>query len=714
MGMCCQSEHGIVFSYQLLFLHPVLFWRRPKLRNTSLILIFVSMAGYDLIILPSAVNAPDFWRISFYITAGIATLWCFTVMMKFIDRIHRESKKLRRTEDKLKSYVNYFKESPLPFVRISGEGTVNLINDAAKTAFGFDAEKGWTPPMGTSGFLMNSLKNNSSEQFVTQVESKYYRMLFQPNADRNMVNIYGEDVTESEKTRKQVEALNNAIDHDIDAVAVFTKDWKFNYANKACKNLLEIHPFNTLKDESLFNFVSSQRFTADILPAFEKDFTWTGEMDVTGKEGKSTPVYASFSRVPGGEVIAHIKDNTQRKEYEKKLRDAKDKAEQAARAKSEFLATMSHEIRTPMNGVLGMATLLADTKLTNLQKEYLDTITHSGENLMNIINEILDFSKIEAGKMELDIHPFSLEKLLKNIIQLHSHRASSKNNQLVCKKAGNLPTHITGDYSKITQILNNLLSNALKFTVNGTIKLEVTGKQQENGKHKIEFKVQDTGIGIQEDKLKSLFQPFQQGDSSTTRKYGGTGLGLAICKNLANLMSGDIQVSSTVGKGSEFIFTLQVESACEIEIKDKEETERIFEAELSDSYPLNILVAEDNFINQKLAEQVLAKMGYNIALASNGLEAVEKCKTSSFDLIFMDIHMPEMDGIQATQNILAENHEVRIVALTANVVNESKKECEDAGMTGFIHKPFKIEEIQNAIVETAIAKAKKQANTNEK
>ncbi|MEO0404844.1 MAG: response regulator, partial [Bacteroidota bacterium] len=230
----------------------------------------------------------------------------------------------------------------------------------------------------------------------------------------------------------------------------------------------------------------------------------------------------------------------------------------------------------------------------------------------------------------------------------------------------------------------------------------------ENQRCKLTFKVEDTGIGISEEKLESLFNPFSQVDSSTTRKFGGTGLGLAICKQLAELMGGEMNVSSKEGQGSIFSFFL------EVDVVDSEETQEVvstgnhFDAHLADSHPLSILLAEDNFINQKLAEQVLSRMGYAISVANNGKEAIAIAKEKSFDLIFMDIHMPEMDGIQATKIILDEVPDPpRIVALTANVVNESRKECELAGMTGFIHKPFKIEEIKNSLVETHQLKQEK-------
>jgi len=335
---------------------------------------------------------------------------------------------------------------------------------------------------------------------------------------------------------------------------------------------------------------------------------------------------------------------------------------------------------------------------------------HSGESLLGIINEILDFSKIEAEKMVLESRDFDLEKLIQNTINLASHRASACNNTVSTTLQTNIPKFVKGDYGRITQVLNNLIGNALKFTENGLIEIIVQNRIDESGINHVRFEVKDNGIGIKPEKLGQLFQPFSQADSSVTRKYGGTGLGLAICKQLVALMNGEIGVSSTLGVGSSFHFTIPLPNG---NVKSEQKaintsSSKVFDNSLALEYPIKILVAEDNFINQKLAEQVLLNMGYKCVLVANGKEAVDACSNHHFDLVFMDIHMPEMDGISATQIILEQHRNPpMIVALTANVVNESKEECSRIGMKGFIHKPFKTEEIIQKIKEAHQIKLQK-------
>lgn len=430
------------------------------------------------------------------------------------------------------------------------------------------------------------------------------------------------------------------------------------------------------------------------------------------ENGESLQTDLTFIRLPGSRTVCYIKDNTKIKKYQSDLINAKGAAEAAKKAKSEFLATMSHEIRTPMNGVLGIATLLANSELDETQFEYVDTIQHSGENLLSIINEILDFSKIEARKMEIANTKMSLRKLLKNALSLTTHCASIRNNTITTNIGTDVPTFILGDYGRITQIVNNLLSNAIKFTESGTVDVNITSVKTENlREHKIKIAVKDSGIGIPLEKQAALFTPFTQADSSTSRRYGGTGLGLTICKRLAELMNGDISVVSSPEIGSTFIFEF-----ISIEIPGAEDEEKLIDTTstidttLGEQYPLNILVAEDNFINQKLAQQLLERMGYEVVLAQNGLEALEASQNQVFDLIFMDIHMPEMDGFQATKAIRKDSTcgTPYIVALTANVINESETQCQEAGMDHFIQKPFKLSEIHDVL--ELIGKRRLEAN----
>jgi len=380
------------------------------------------------------------------------------------------------------------------------------------------------------------------------------------------------------------------------------------------------------------------------------------------------------------------------------LKIAKSKAEVATRTKSMFLANMTHEIRTPLNGVIGLSKLLQKTQLNDDQQELLDIITTSGENLLQIINDILDFSKIESGQIQLENIDFDLNNLLNSVYQLMKFKADENGIQFSYSLSKDIPPVINGDPLRISQILMNLVNNAIKFTHQGHVLLNVELVDRTGDSIRILFKVKDTGIGISDDGKLLLFKNFSQSESSTSRKYGGTGLGLAISKNLVNLMSGDIGVESEPGKGSEFWFRLPLKEAKIKEIKSCNKTE---------SVPLNlrILLAEDNLINQKVAKLTLKQFGLECDIAKDGGEAFKMFQKNGYDFILMDMQMPDIDGLQATAMIRAyEKDQLNkfpsyIVALTANAMAEDKQRCLLAGMNNFLSKPFSEKELSCVLIE---------------
>lgn len=415
----------------------------------------------------------------------------------------------------------------------------------------------------------------------------------------------------------------------------------------------------------------------------KKEFS--AKIENSEKEAKTTLIIGLlFSTI----IVFYLTYYTSRK-----LVEAKIKAESIANLKSNFLANMSHEIRTPLNGIIGFTGILSDIKLSTEAKEQVRYIRECGESLAAIINDILDFSKISAGKLSVMKSNFNVKNCVLSTIHIFDHITTSRGIELKINIDDNIPDIIAGDSLRLKQVLTNLIGNAVKFTEEGSIEVNVDLVERDNKYIKLKFRIKDTGIGISEEAQSRLFYSFEQADVSTSRKYGGTGLGLTISKNLIEAMGGEIEVLSTEGEGAEFIFSITAFNP--IDIGEVSTVQKISITERS-SESFKILVAEDNKVNQLLVKKLLQKLGYtNFKIVDNGKLAIEALNEEDFDLILMDIQMPVMDGYEATSTILkywTGEKRPLIYALSANVMEEDKKKASEVGFDGYIEKPIDIDE----------------------
>ncbi|PIU00690.1 MAG: hypothetical protein COT74_03225 [Bdellovibrionales bacterium CG10_big_fil_rev_8_21_14_0_10_45_34] len=552
---------------------------------------------------------------------------------------------------------------------------------------------------------LNSKGGRWIESYVTS---------FHTNGQSSQIIATANDITSAKVAQDEVQIYQDALDQAT-IVTVTDASGNITYANE---KFFEISGFE--KEEVIGQ--NHRIVKSDVMPAdffnnmwatISSGKPWRGEICNKSKGSELywvdttiVPFVNSLGRITQYVSIRH--EITERKRIEVQLKES-------TKARSEFLANMSHEIRTPMNGIIGMVQLLLDTPINAEQTQLLNVIKNCGSSLMEVINDVLDFSKLEANKVELESREFSISQCVLETIDVFRFQAKEKGLKLDCTINASASQTVTGDPTRIRQILTNLIGNAIKFTQVGSVNVSVNSKQVDSRRCRVEFAVADTGVGIPKSLQGKLFQSFSQVDASTTREFGGTGLGLAISKGLCDKMGGTISFETKPSIGSTFRFVLELdqvakeEKSNQMDVSAFEGSQRLPDKKpdlykhlksLAESLPLRILVAEDNSTNLMVAIGLLKKLGYHADVAKTGHEVVKLLEERHYDIIFMDCQMPVMDGFEATRQILKHNSTCPyIIALSASTTSEDRKRCAEAGMHDFLAKPLLLECLKDALLK---------------
>ncbi len=542
------------------------------------------------------------------------------------------------------------------------------------------------------------IKKNGSVADIKYVGTAIYQ-----NGSRFGYVISFQDLTEQKQKDELLMLQKNALDATANMIVITDNSGFVEYANKSFYTFSGFEEYEVAgRHTKIFSSgLNTREFYNDMWKVIQEGRTWEGILYNKKKDGSVYPEEMTITPIIDSQEITHFvavkKDITDRLANEEALKDAMTKALEASKMKSEFLSTMSHEIRTPMNGIIGMVEILLQTELEPEQKEYATIVKHSSESLLAILNDILDFSKMEAGKLDIINSDFDLPETCSGISKLLGSQAKEKGLEFVINIDKSIPVNVIGDSVRIRQVMMNLIGNAIKFTERGSVKVSLAPVLPIDGGFIVRFSVADTGVGIPKTSQRKLFNSFTQADSSTSRKFGGTGLGLAICKKLVALMDGDIGVISEEGRGSTFWFEIPLKTS-NINILDRQnDTDIINKYYLENISNKRILLAEDNVVNQKIALIQLQRLGFEVDIAPNGQEAVDKALRHKYELILMDCQMPTKDGYTATKELRSAGYVQPILAMTANAMQGDREKCIQCGMNDYITKPINSKELQEML-----------------
>jgi len=640
-----------------------------------------------------------------------------------------EQKKTERKITSSQAYTRSLIEASLdPLVTISPEGKITDVNEASVKVTGQTREKligtdfsdyFTEPEKAREGYKQVFEEGFVSDYPLTirHATGKLIDVLYNASVYKddkgNVLGVFAaaRDVTEQKQTSQYARSL---IEASLDPLVTISPNGKITDVNEASVKVTGQTREKLIGTDFSDYFTEPEKAREGYKQVFEEGFVSDYPLTIRHATGKLVDVLynASVYKDDKGNVLgvfAAARDVTEQKRISEELKearivadlatlaaeDAKDVAENALQSKQQFLANMSHEIRTPMNAILGFTKILLKSDFEPKQKEYLDAIKTSSDGLLVLINDILDLAKVNAGKMIFEKIPFKMEASITTMLQVFDLKIQENNLELVKEYDNKIPKVLVGDSARLHQILLNLLSNAIKFTAKGKITIAVRLLNENKEKATIAFAITDTGTGIPENKLESIFSNFQQATSSTSRLFGGTGLGLAISKQLVEKQGGSILVKSKVGEGSTFSFTLSFQKTNGAYAQESEE--KALEKEMKD---IKLLVVEDVKLNQLLMRTILDDFKFNYDIADNGKIAIEKMKTETYDLILMDLQMPEMNGFEATDYIRnTMKSKIPIIALTADVTTVDLEKCKAVGMNDYVSKPLDERILHTKIIE---------------